>query len=286
MSRMYACVWIHTYIHTHIRVCAHAFFVSALCPLKLVRRVSWQAIGRVYVQLPLCMASLFHLHLLQAGGEMGYSARQGRWPVPSSAGAGFYSWFLIHEIFFPFLALECQRELGCFEGEVPAESLVTRQPWAITINWNHFHLPYKCNDSQLVSWFKLCGFPLSPFLPSAFPTRSSCPGLSQSLSGLALCLLEKVPAYCAALWKVVTLLRALPLRLWLQHGCCGVAYNLPGGRQDSGCLLSPHPFRAKRGVWAWIITLPYVCPASEGSPVLKLLLLFCSAHLKRNLEIT
>lgn len=131
---------------------------------------------------------------------MGYSARQEGWPVPSSTGAGFYPWFLIHEVFFfPFLALECQRESGCFEDEVPAESLVTRQPSAITINWNHFHLPCNCNDSQLVSWFKFRGFPPSPFLPSAFPTRSSCPGLSQSPSGFALCLPEKVPPYCAAL---------------------------------------------------------------------------------------
>lgn len=151
--------------------------------------------------------------------------------------------------FFSFLALECQRESGCFEGEVPAESRVTRQPWAITINWNNFHLPCNCNDSQLVSWFKFRGFPLSLFLPSAFPTRSSCPSLSQSLSGLALCLPEKVPPYCAALWKAMALLRALLLRLWLQPGCCGVAHSFPCGWQDPGCLLSLHPFRAKRGVW-------------------------------------
>ena len=205
------------------------------------------------MQLPLCVASLFYLPLLQAGAEIGYSARQGRRPVPCSAGAGFYPWSLIHEewcfffFFFP-LALEYQREFGCFEGEVPAESLVTRQPWAITINWNRFHLPCNCNHSQLVNWFKFCGFPLSPFLSSTFPTRSSCPGLSQSPSGLALCLPEKVPPYCTALWKAIPLPRALPLHRWLQRGCCGVAYSLPGGRQGPGCLLSPHPVCAKRGV--------------------------------------
>lgn len=51
---------------------------------------------------------------------MVYSAMQQRWPVPGSARTGFYSWFLIHEDCFLLLALTC------FEGEVPAESLVTR----------------------------------------------------------------------------------------------------------------------------------------------------------------
>lgn len=88
-----------------------------------------------------------------------------------SAGAKFYPCVLIHEFFFPFLALECQRESGCFGGVVPAESVVTRQPQAIAINWNNFHLLCNCNNSQVVSWFEFRGFPLSLFLLSALPTR-------------------------------------------------------------------------------------------------------------------
>lgn len=243
-------------------VCAHAFVSSAQCPLKLVRRAVWQAIQRLCVQLLLCVTSLFHLASLQAGGEMGYTARQGRWLIPSSAGAGLHPWFLIHQFCSFFLSWHWRvgRELGCFEGEVPAESLVTRQAWAITINCNNFHLPCNCNHSQLVSWLKFRGFPLSPFLPSAFPTCTSCPSLSQSLSGLALCLPEKVPPDCAALWKAMAFPRALPLRLWLQRGCCGVAHSLPGVRWGPGCLLSPHPFNAQDRVW---ICFP------ESSPCLK-----------------
>lgn len=38
-------------------------------------------------------------------------------------------------------------------------------------------------------------------------------------------------------------------------------------------------------VFSWVITLPYICPGSEGLPVLKILLFFCSASLKIDLEI-
>lgn len=95
---VYKCLYIHlqTHLYKYACVCAHAFVSSARCPLKLVRRAVWQAIQRLCVQLLLCVTSLFHLASLQAGGEMGYSAMQGRWLIPSSAGAGLYPWFLIH----------------------------------------------------------------------------------------------------------------------------------------------------------------------------------------------
>lgn len=166
------------FICLHIRVCAHVFVISALCPLKLVRHTGWQAIRCVYVQMLLCMVWLRCSTYLWCRLEERWDNPQGRWSALSPVLLGQV---FIPGFYFPLLALECWRELGHFEGEVPAESLVTRQPWARTINWNHFHLPCNCNDSQLVSWFKFRGFPLSAFLSSAFPIGASCSSLSQSV---------------------------------------------------------------------------------------------------------
>lgn len=53
------------------------------------------------------MAPFSYLPLLQAGGQVEYSAMQQRWSVPGSARTGFYSLFLVHDDFFPLLALTC-----------------------------------------------------------------------------------------------------------------------------------------------------------------------------------
>lgn len=237
VSHTYACLYIYMCVHTGIYYqCLLSFEAWKVCKLKGNSLHVWAGTALRDFAVP----PTFCCRLEERWDTLQYLWGDGLSPV--LLGQGVSSPVLS----FPGLRVS---NPGCFEGEVPAESLMTRQMWAVIIKWNNFHLPCNCNDSQLVSWFKFCGFPLSLFLPSAFPTCFSCPSLSQSLSGLALCLPEKVTPYCAALWKAITLLRALPLHLWLQRGCCGIVYNFPRGRQDPGCLLSLHPFHAKGGVW-------------------------------------
>lgn len=122
----YVCMCLCIYLHIYIFVCV-CTGICYQCPVPFKACQVCRLTDCVSTAAALYFASFFYLSFLQAGGQMEYSAMQQRWSVPDSARIRFYSWFLIHEDFFsPLLTLTCWREWGCFEGEVPAESLVTR----------------------------------------------------------------------------------------------------------------------------------------------------------------
>lgn len=101
-------VCVYTYVPIYRCMCVQAFVISALSLLKLVRCADWQTFHvskKVYVSTAAALCGFIFLPTFAAGWRTGgIFCNAAEMVCPwFSARTGLYSWFLIHEDFFPLV---------------------------------------------------------------------------------------------------------------------------------------------------------------------------------------